>query len=42
MPSIIKGIAYGILFWVWYQVLVTIGTHLNPSAGHYVRDILNR
>ncbi len=36
----IKGVAYGVLLWAWYQVCVTIGTHVNPSAAHMVRDIL--
>ncbi len=36
----LRSIAYGVLFWGGYQVCVTIGTHVNPSAAHMVRDIL--
>ena len=38
----LRSIAYGILFWVGYQVFVAIGTHVNPSTSHMVRDILAR
>ncbi len=34
-----NAIAYGVLFWIAYQVFVTIGTHVNPGASHMVRDI---
>ncbi len=36
----LRSIVYGVLFWVTYQVFVTIGTHVNPTAAHMVRDIL--
>ena len=38
----LRSVAYGVLFWVAYQVFVTIGTHVNPSVAHMVRDILAR
>lgn len=40
MVIIVKAVAYGILFWVWYEVCIQIGSAIYSSTASFANDIV--